>query len=116
MRSSTIAGIDMHVAPEAAVGGPLAVVRNGDRIRLSIQEKRIDLLLPDTEIQKRLASLRSVIAVGSMPSTSAIAAFPAGQTDLPQPSPGQPLRDRKLHPTPLRFLPGQDWAMFRATN
>lgn len=48
----------MHVAPEAAVGGPLAVVRNGDRIRLSIQEKRIDLLLPDTEIQKRLSASR----------------------------------------------------------
>jgi len=45
----------LHVAPEAAIGGPLGAVRNGDRIRLSVAEKRIDLLVDDAEIQRRLA-------------------------------------------------------------
>jgi dihydroxy-acid dehydratase len=44
----------LHVAPEAGIGGPLAAVRNGDRIRLSVANKRIDLLVPDAEIRKRL--------------------------------------------------------------
>jgi dihydroxy-acid dehydratase len=44
--------------PEAAIGGPLAAVRNGDRIRLSIANKRIDLLVEDAEIKRRLAGHR----------------------------------------------------------
>jgi dihydroxy-acid dehydratase len=44
-----------HISPEAMQGGPLAVVREGDRIRIDIPEKRIDLLLPAKEIAKRLA-------------------------------------------------------------
>ncbi len=48
----------LHVAPEAAVGGPLAAVRDGDRIRLSIAEKRIDLLVDAQEIERRLAGHR----------------------------------------------------------
>jgi dihydroxy-acid dehydratase len=47
--------IVLHVAPEAAIGGPLAAVRNGDRIRLSVAEKRIDLLVDAAEIRRRLA-------------------------------------------------------------
>jgi len=43
------------VTPEAAVGGPLAAVRNGDRIRIDLYQKRIDLLLSETEISGRLA-------------------------------------------------------------
>ena len=46
----------LHVAPEAALGGPLAAVRNGDRIRLSVRDKRIDLLVDQGEIAKRLAA------------------------------------------------------------
>jgi dihydroxy-acid dehydratase len=45
----------LHVAPEAAAGGPLAAVTNGDRIRLSVAEKRVDLLVEDREIARRLA-------------------------------------------------------------
>jgi len=41
-------------APEAAAGGPLAAVRNGDRIRMSVEHKRIDLLVDDAEIRRRL--------------------------------------------------------------
>jgi dihydroxy-acid dehydratase len=43
------------VTPEAALGGPIAVVRNGDRIRIDLHQKRIDLLLSQEEIAARLA-------------------------------------------------------------
>ncbi|NBW96786.1 MAG: dihydroxy-acid dehydratase, partial [Planctomycetia bacterium] len=45
----------LHVAPEAAVGGPLSAVRTGDRIRLDVEARRIDLLVDDAEIARRLA-------------------------------------------------------------
>jgi dihydroxy-acid dehydratase len=54
MSGTAFGTIVLHVAPEAAVGGPLAAVRNGDRIRLSIAEKRIDLLVAEDEIRRRL--------------------------------------------------------------
>lgn len=54
MSGTAFGSIVLHVAPEAAVGGPLAAVRDGDRIRLSIEEKRIDLLVPHEEIRERL--------------------------------------------------------------
>ena len=56
MSGTAFGTIVLHVAPETAVGGPLAAVRNGDRIRLSVQNKRIDLLVDEAEIKKRLAS------------------------------------------------------------
>jgi len=43
-----------HVCPEAALGGPIAVAQNGDRIRVDIPERRIDLLVPEEEISARL--------------------------------------------------------------
>ncbi|MGL4810156.1 MAG: dihydroxy-acid dehydratase [Beijerinckiaceae bacterium] len=55
MSGTAFGSIVLHVAPEAALGGPLAAVRNGDRIRLSVSDKRIDLLVDDLEIQRRLA-------------------------------------------------------------
>ncbi len=56
MSGTAFGSIVLHVAPEAAVGGPLAAVRNGDRIRLSVAAKRIDLLVDDAEIARRLAA------------------------------------------------------------
>jgi dihydroxy-acid dehydratase len=54
--SGTASGtIVLHVSPEAAIGGPLALVRNGDRIRLSVRERRIDLLVDEAELAKRKA-------------------------------------------------------------
>lgn len=54
--SGTAAGtIVLHVTPEAAVGGPLAYVRNGDRIRLSVSRREIALLVDDTELARRAA-------------------------------------------------------------
>ncbi|MHA1731454.1 MAG: dihydroxy-acid dehydratase [Promethearchaeota archaeon] len=43
-----------HVCPEAQVGGPIAVVRDGDRVRIDIPGKRLDLLLPEGELEARL--------------------------------------------------------------
>jgi dihydroxy-acid dehydratase len=54
MSGTAYGTIVLHVAPEAAAGGPLAVVHNGDRIRLSVADKRIDLLVDEAEIKRRL--------------------------------------------------------------
>jgi dihydroxy-acid dehydratase len=54
MSGTAYGTIVLHVSPEAAVGGPLAAVRNGDRIALSVANKRIDLLVAPQEIARRL--------------------------------------------------------------
>jgi dihydroxy-acid dehydratase len=56
MSGTAYGTIVLHVSPEAAVGGPLALVRNGDRIKISVKERRIDLLVSDAELQKRKAA------------------------------------------------------------
>jgi dihydroxy-acid dehydratase len=47
-----------HVAPEAARGGPLAVVAEGDMVVLDVERRRLDVELPEEEIKKRLANWR----------------------------------------------------------
>ncbi len=55
--SGTAAGtIVLHVTPESAVGGPLAQVRSGDRIRLSVKNREIALLISDEELARRTAA------------------------------------------------------------
>ena len=44
-----------HVAPEAAVGGPVAVVKNGDTIVIDVKKRRIDVELSAAEMKRRLA-------------------------------------------------------------
>lgn len=44
-----------HIAPEAAHGGPIALVREGDQIRLDLAAKTLDLLVDDTELERRRA-------------------------------------------------------------
>src|SRR5258706_3563443 len=52
--SGTAAGtIVLHVTPESATGGPLAWVRNGDRIRLDVAKRELELMASDTEMSKR---------------------------------------------------------------
>jgi dihydroxy-acid dehydratase len=53
MSGTAYGTIVLHVAPEAAVGGPLALVRSGDRIRLSVTERRLDLLVDEAELTRR---------------------------------------------------------------
>jgi dihydroxy-acid dehydratase len=55
MSGTAYGTIVLHVSPESAVGGPLALMRNGDRIKLSVKERRIDLLVPVEELHKRKA-------------------------------------------------------------
>jgi dihydroxy-acid dehydratase len=62
MSGTAYGTIVLHVSPESAVGGPLALVRNGDRIRLSIRERRIDLMVPAAELEKRKAAWKAPVA------------------------------------------------------
>ena len=61
MSGTAYGTIVLHVSPEAAVGGALALVRNGDRIRLSVKERRIDLAVPDSEMQKRKSAWKAPV-------------------------------------------------------
>jgi dihydroxy-acid dehydratase len=55
--SGTAAGtIVLHVTPESAMGGPLAQVRSGDRIRLSVAKREFTLLVSDAELAQRMRS------------------------------------------------------------
>jgi len=53
MSGTAFGTVVLHVSPEAAVGGPLALVRTGDRIALSVDERRLDLLVDADEIARR---------------------------------------------------------------
>lgn len=55
MSGTAFGTIVLHVTPDAASGGPLGLVRNGDRIRLSVKERRIELLVDEAELKKRVA-------------------------------------------------------------
>jgi dihydroxy-acid dehydratase len=48
-----------HVAPEAATGGPIAAVKDGDSIVLDVKRRRLDLAVPPTEIKRRLKAARA---------------------------------------------------------
>jgi dihydroxy-acid dehydratase len=56
MSGTAFGTIVLHVTPESAIGGPLAHVRNGDRIRLSVQAREIALLVSDEELARRAAA------------------------------------------------------------
>jgi dihydroxy-acid dehydratase len=53
--------IVVHVSPEAAVGGPLAIVREGDEIELDVPAKRLELLVSEGEVKKRLATWKAPV-------------------------------------------------------
>jgi dihydroxy-acid dehydratase len=56
MSGTAFGTIVLHVTPDAASGGPLGLVKNGDRIRLSVKNRSIALLVDDAELQKRAAA------------------------------------------------------------
>jgi dihydroxy-acid dehydratase len=60
MSGTAFGTIVLHVTPDAASGGPLALVRTGDRIKLSVKARRIDLLVAEAELKKRAAEVRPV--------------------------------------------------------
>lgn len=61
MSGTAYGTIVLHVTPDAASGGPLAYVKNGDRIRISVADRRIDLLVDEQEMAHR----RNCITVGA---------------------------------------------------
>jgi dihydroxy-acid dehydratase len=65
MSGTAYGTIVLHVSPEAAVGGPLALVRNGDRIRISVRERKIELLVSDDELRKRKSSWKPPVQAPS---------------------------------------------------
>ena len=60
MSGTAFGTIVLHVTPDAASGGPLGLVRNGDRIRLSVKDRRIDLLVDEAELKARAAANKPV--------------------------------------------------------
>ena len=57
MSGTAFGTVVLHITPEAAVGGPLAVVRSGDRIRLDIDTRRLELCVAPEELEHRRARL-----------------------------------------------------------
>ena len=53
MSGTAFGTIVLHVAPESAVGGPLALVRTGDRITLDVPRRKLELLVSAAELAKR---------------------------------------------------------------
>ncbi|HYF06172.1 MAG TPA: dihydroxy-acid dehydratase, partial [Acetobacteraceae bacterium] len=56
MSGTAFGTIVLHIAPEASVGGPLALVETGDRIRLSVKNRTLDLLVDEATLAKRRAA------------------------------------------------------------
>ena len=61
MSGTAFGSIVLHVSPDCASGGPLGFVQNGDRIRLSVKERRIDLVLEDAELKRRAAAAKPAL-------------------------------------------------------
>ncbi|MBI2754942.1 MAG: dihydroxy-acid dehydratase [Betaproteobacteria bacterium] len=56
MSGTAYGTVVLHVAPEAAAGGPLALVQNGDLIELDVAKRKLQLLVPERELKKRRAA------------------------------------------------------------
>ena len=61
MSGTAFGTIVLHVTPDAASGGPLGLVRTGDRIKLSVKQRKIELLVDDVELKKRAAATKIVL-------------------------------------------------------
>jgi dihydroxy-acid dehydratase len=59
MSGTSFGTVILHVAPESAVGGPLATVRTGDEIVLDVAARRLELNVPAEEIERRLAGFQA---------------------------------------------------------
>jgi L-arabonate dehydrase len=55
MSGTSYGAVVLHVAPESAIGGPLALVQDGDLIRLDVSGRRLDLLVAEAELEERRA-------------------------------------------------------------
>jgi dihydroxy-acid dehydratase len=59
MSGTAFGTIVLHVTPDSASGGTLGLVRNGDRIKLSVKERTISLLVDDAELKRRAAAAKA---------------------------------------------------------
>jgi dihydroxy-acid dehydratase len=57
----------LNASPEAAVGGGLALLRTGDRVRIDLRERTANVLLPESELAQRRAELGRTMADGGLP-------------------------------------------------
>jgi L-arabonate dehydrase len=62
MSGTAYGTVVLHVTPEAAVGGPLALVRTGDWIELDVAARRLHLDVPEEELEKRRADWQPPVA------------------------------------------------------
>lgn len=58
MSGTAFRTVVLLISPESAVGGPLAIVKDGDEIELNVPERKLELLIPESEVRKRLADWR----------------------------------------------------------
>ncbi|TMH25640.1 MAG: dihydroxy-acid dehydratase [Betaproteobacteria bacterium] len=63
MSGTAYGTIVLHVSPEAAAGGPLALVKNGDRIRISVQRRQLELLVSAEELARRKSAWRPPVGM-----------------------------------------------------
>jgi dihydroxy-acid dehydratase len=61
MSGTAYGTVVLHTSPEAAAGGPLAVVRNGDMIELDVAARRLHLDIPEAELKARLAAWKPAV-------------------------------------------------------
>ncbi|MBK1783596.1 IlvD/Edd family dehydratase [Prauserella cavernicola] len=65
MSGTSYGTVVLHVAPEAAAGGPLALLRTGDAVTLDVPGRRIDMDVPEDELRRRAAELAPTENTGS---------------------------------------------------
>jgi dihydroxy-acid dehydratase len=53
MSGTAFGTIILHVSPESAIGGPLGLIRTGDEIKLSVRERRIDVMVSEQDLENR---------------------------------------------------------------
>jgi dihydroxy-acid dehydratase len=58
MSGTAYGSVVLHCSPEAAVGGPLALVKNGDLIELNVPERKLELLVDENELATRKANIK----------------------------------------------------------
>jgi dihydroxy-acid dehydratase len=67
MSGTAFGTIVLHLTPEAALGGPLSLVRSGDAIRLDLDARRLDLLVDDAELARRHQAFEAGGSPGAAP-------------------------------------------------
>jgi dihydroxy-acid dehydratase len=63
MSGTAFGTIVLHVTPDSASGGPLGLVRNGDRIKLSVKNRSIHLMVDDAELKRRAGETKAAVTI-----------------------------------------------------